>query len=276
MVSLRPALARAKRSAKRMLAPISQATLRGAIDEVTGGGCDILYVHSGLSSLGHVLGGPDGAIEILQDVCETLFLPTHTYCYPDEAGAPGPVYDRALTRSEMGLLAETFWRSPGVLRSIHSTHSLAAKGPLAGEILADHYEAETPCGDGTPYSRLVHRRGAALMLGVSFRYYTPFHTAECEAGSAVALEPPEVMDRLRFVDEAGQVQERTRRRQNRFNSRFHEAGDLLEQKGLVRSRPLGRSALLFAPDMAKVHDFLLERLAATPDFLRAECNSELA
>jgi aminoglycoside 3-N-acetyltransferase len=267
-------LARAKRLAKRVMTPISAEALRRALDEVTGGGCNTLYVHSGVSNLGHLFGGSARAAEALTQFCENLFLPTHTYCYPPSRDEPAPVFDARTTPSGMGLLAEVFRRRPGAIRSIHSTHSLAGEGPLAEEICAGHYECDTPCGEGTPYSRLVHRGASALMLGVSFRYYTPFHTAECEAGSAFAYETG-VIDRLRFVDENGVLQERLRQRQNRFSPRFHEAGALLEQRGFVHTRPLGRSEVLFVSDISKVHEFLVERLRKIPDFLRSTCTSAL-
>jgi aminoglycoside N3'-acetyltransferase len=268
--------ARLKRVLQRVMAPVTPTALRRAIDEVTGGGAEMLYVHSGLSSLGHVVDGPDDTAQALLQFADTLFLPTHTYCYPPGPQTPAPVFDPKSTPCpQMGLLADTFWRRPGAVRSIHSTHSLAGEGPLAAEICAGHYENDTPCGEGTPYSRLVHRGAAALMLGVSFRYYTPFHTAEWESGSAFAYEAGEV-NLLRFIDENGMLQERPSKRQNKIVPRFHDAGELLERQGLVRRRALGRGALLFVPDMAKVHDFLVERLRKTPDFLRSTCTTELA
>ena len=265
---------RAKRLADRLMAPVTPKALRRALDEVTNGGCEILYVHSSLSSLGYVLGGSAVATAMLRDICANLFLPTHTYCYPPSPHEPAPVFDARTTLSGMGQLAETFRCRLGAIRSIHSTHSLAGEGPLAAEICAGHYDCETPCGEGTPYSRLVHRGASALMLGVSFRYYTPFHTAECESDSAFAYETG-MVDLLRFIDENGVLQERLRQRQNRFSPRFHEAGALLEQRGFVRRRPLGRSELLFVSDMSKVHEFLVERLRKIPDFLRSTCTSEL-
>ncbi|HUU97640.1 MAG TPA: AAC(3) family N-acetyltransferase [Phycisphaerae bacterium] len=253
---------------------MSRGALRRALDEVTDGGCQTLYVHSGLSGIGYIFGGPAVAAGVLREFCDNTFLPTHTYCYPSSPEEPAPVFDARNTPSEMGMLAELFRLRPGAIRSIHSTHSLAGEGPLAAEICAGHYECDTPCGADTPYSRLVHRGASALMLGVSFRYYTPFHTAECESDSAFAYETG-MIDRLRFIDENDVLQERLRQRQNRFSPRFHEAGALLEQRGFVRRRPLGRSELLFVSDMSKVHEFLVERLRKIPDFLRSTCTSEL-
>lgn len=267
-------VSRAKRLVKRLMKPVSPGALRRALTDLTGGGCEALYVHSGLSSLGHVVGGPNAVVKALSEVCDNLFLPTHTYCYPPSPDHPAPVFDARSTPSEMGLLAETFRRRDGVVRSIHSTHSLAGQGPLAAEICAGHYECETPCGQGTPYSRLVHRGAAALMLGVSFRYYTPFHTAECESGSSSACEIDEV-NRLRFLDENAVLAERLSRRQSRVTPRFHEAGALLERRGLARRLELGLGTLLFVSDMSQVHEFLVERLRKTPDFLRSTCTAEL-
>ena len=79
-----------------------------------------------------------------------------------------------------------------------------------------------------------------------------------------------------MIDEAGQVCECLSRRQTRDPRRFAECGDLLERAGLVRRVPLGRGALLFVPDCAKAHDFLVERLRKTPDFLFLNCAAPLA
>jgi aminoglycoside N3'-acetyltransferase len=113
-----------------------------------------------------------------------------------------------------------------------------------------------------------------LMFGVTFAYYTPFHTAEWDSGSEFAYVPGE-LNWLRVVDEAGKLRDCWSRRQGRTVPRFKEAGDFLERAGLVRQVPLGRSRLLFVPDCAKVHDLLVERLRKTPDFLRSTCTVDL-
>jgi aminoglycoside N3'-acetyltransferase len=267
-------LATGKRLVRRIRVPINDDRFRRALRDAVGDGREFLYVHSGLSSMGHFVSGPAAIATVLREFCDTLFQPTHTYCYPPSVDELAPIFDAGSTLSQMGLFAEVFRQQPGVVRSIHSTHSIAGEGVMAEQICAKHYECDTPCGPGTPYSQLVHRSGSALMLGVSFRYYTPFHTAEAESGSEFAFEPDELV-RLRFNDETGQLQERLSRRQNRIVPRFHEAGDLLEQQGFVRRVPLGRSHLLFVSDMSKVHEFLVGRLHKIPDFLRSTCKAPL-
>lgn len=264
----------ASRVVRRILTPIGSHRFRSALVSVMGGKQRILFVHSALSNCGHFVGGPERVIEVLREFGDTLCLPTHTYSYPSEPDAVGPVFDPATTASHMGLLAETFRRQPGVVRSIHATHSLAAAGPLAHDICAGHHLCENACGAGTPYERLVRERASVLMLGVSFRYYSLFHTAEWLSGSPAAYERDEI-NRLRVIDERGEIVECLSRRQGRPVPRFHEAGELMEQAGLVRRAKLGRSHLLYIPDCSVVHDFLVERLMTIPDFLRAHSTAPL-
>jgi aminoglycoside 3-N-acetyltransferase len=78
-----------------------------------------------------------------------------------------PVFDVKRTPSRMGLITEVFRRTPGVVRSIHPTHSVAAWGQHAREIIAGHERSMTPCGRATPYGRLLQHSGKILFLGVS-------------------------------------------------------------------------------------------------------------
>lgn len=259
---------------QRLATPVGPGSLRRALDEVIKDRPPLMLMHSSLANCGQFKGGPDGAFDVLADYCETLFQVTHTYCYPKSEGEPAPVFDRAVTPSRNGLMSEVFRRRPGVARSIHSTHSLAASGPRADAYLAGHYLNDSPAGPGTPYSRLIHAGASALMFGVDFYSYTFFHTAEFESGSDHAYQHG-IEDRLRVVDEEGQIRERPSRRQNWAPYRFREAGRLMEDKGLVRRARFGRSALLFVPDTAKIHDFMLERLRKMPDFLRLTCTVDL-
>jgi aminoglycoside 3-N-acetyltransferase len=262
------------RAVNRLWHPVSPAETRRALREVMGDGADVLLVHSALSGCGYFTAGPEDVVVALRDFAGTLCMPTHTYCYPSARGQLGPIFDPAVTPSKNGVLTEIFRKQPDVLRSINATHSIGAAGPLARELTTDHELLDAPCGQGSPWDRLVRRGASVLLFGISFHAYTPYHTAEDAAGSPFAYEPGTI-DRLRYKGTDGEVRERRSRRQSWTPRRFREGGDLLEQVGLVKRAALGPGCLLFVPDSARVHDFLVERLRKVPDFLYAQCTTQL-
>jgi aminoglycoside 3-N-acetyltransferase len=263
-----------RRVVNRLWMSIRPEVLRSVLHNVTRGAAEILFVHSSLSSCGYFAAGPEDVLQSLREVSVTLALPTHSYCYPPTSGALAPLFDVRVTPSQNGLLTEIFRAQPGVVRSLHATHSMAATGPLAKELTSHHFQSNTPCGVGTPYHRLVQRHASILLFGVAFHCYTLFHTAEDASGSEYAYEN-ETLDLLRTVDEAGHSRTCLSRRQSRAPRRFEEAGYLLERVGLVCRVSLGRNALLFVRDCASVHEFLVQRLKKTPDFLHRSCASSL-
>jgi aminoglycoside 3-N-acetyltransferase len=258
----------------RLLHPVSAQETRRAVDEVTGGGAEILLVHSSLSSLGRFTSGPEDIILSLCEFSGTLGFPTHTYYYPLDFSAEAPLFDSIRSPSQNGFLTELFRSRTNVVRSIHSTHSLAMTGPLAQTLAENHCLSETPAGRGTPYHRLVQKQASVMMWGVNFHSYTLFHTAEDDANSPFAYEPG-ILDKLRVLDENGQVRECLSRRQTRDPRRFAAVGEMLERMGLVNRVAIGAGYLLFVRDVSKVHDFLVERLVKTPNLLFENCTESL-
>ena len=215
---------------------------RRALQDVMGEGAELLFVHSSLSRLGHFVAGPLDILSALRSASGILGAPTHSYTYPKTLGAAASIFNAASTPSQNGLLTDLVMRQPDAVRSIHSTHSLALCGSHAVEITSGHYLCDTPCGAGTPYHRMVDRKASILLWGVNFHSYTLYHTAEDAAESAYAYEE-HTRDRLRAVDENGNVRECISRRQTRNPRRFNECGKLMEKKGLVRRSPLGAGFL---------------------------------
>jgi aminoglycoside 3-N-acetyltransferase len=131
---------------------------------------DVVMVHSAFDSFLGFQGGPVDAIRTLQQVVGargTLMMPTIPFRGTAVEYALGdPVFDVRQTVSRMGLLTELFRRSPGVVRSIHPTHSVAVWGNRADAIIAGHERAETPCGRSTPYEKLLEHDGKILLVGV--------------------------------------------------------------------------------------------------------------
>jgi aminoglycoside 3-N-acetyltransferase len=224
----------------------------------------VVMVHSSLSACGYVPGGAAAVIDALRTWCagSTLAMPTHTYCYPASDGSVS-AFDPTSTPSVVGAITDAFWRRPGVVRSLHPTHSLAADGSMAAELIAEHEQCNTPCGSGTPYHRLVQWDAAVLMFGVRLDCYTLFHTAEDAANVPYLYENKPYV--LQVREPTGEVRDFPLRRQDmKVPRRFVEMDKWLENRGLCQRWRCGRGELLWVPHTAAVHATLCEALQSDP------------
>ncbi|RVJ05277.1 AAC(3)-VI family aminoglycoside N-acetyltransferase, partial [Sinorhizobium medicae] len=94
----------------------------------------VLVVHSSFRSVRPVEGGPAGMIAALR----TAIGPEGTLVMPSWSGLDDEPFEPATTSatSDLGILADTFWRLEGVVRSDHP-FAFAAAGPLAARITSD-------------------------------------------------------------------------------------------------------------------------------------------
>jgi len=163
-------LKRLVRDYHRVFRAFTPADLKSALLELGVVPGDVLMVHSAFDRFLGYQGGLVDAIRTLQEVVGergTLMMPTIPFQGTAVEYALGdPVFDVQRTVSRMGLLTEVFRRSPGVVRSIHPTHSVAVWGNRADEIIAGHEQADTPCGRFTPYEKLLEHDGKILLAGV--------------------------------------------------------------------------------------------------------------
>jgi len=137
----------------------------------------VLLVHAAFSKIAPVEGGPRGLIEaLLATLGErgTLVMPSMA----DDDDAP---FDRrSMPCRAVGVLADCFWRMPGVLRS-DSPHAFAAFGPQAARITLPH-PVDVPHGLDSPPGRVYELGGQVLLLGVGHDSDTTIHVAEDIAG----------------------------------------------------------------------------------------------
>jgi aminoglycoside 3-N-acetyltransferase len=137
----------------------------------------VLVVHTAFSKVAPVEGGPRGLIEALR----TAVGPEGTLVMPSMSDDDDHPFDaRETSCLGMGVVADTFWRMAGVLRS-DSPHAFAAIGPRAAEITAAH-PLDRPHGLDSPVGRVHELDGQVLLLGVGHDADTTVHLAENLAG----------------------------------------------------------------------------------------------
>jgi aminoglycoside 3-N-acetyltransferase len=86
-------------------------------------------------------------------------------------------FDVRRTPSRMGLASEIFRRMPGVQRSLHPTHPVAAWGKRAAELLSQHHEGPA-FAETSPYYRMTQCGGIAVVIGAPAWANTLLHVAE--------------------------------------------------------------------------------------------------
>jgi aminoglycoside 3-N-acetyltransferase len=155
--------------------------------------------------------GPAELVDALVELCgpdRTLAMPAFFFGGRDGDAAAyyraRPRFDVRRQPSQMGLLSEVFRRRPGVVRSVHPTHSVCALGPLAEELTAGHHLAPTTFGVGTPFGVMADRRTVIAGLGAEyFRCLTQVHAAEDLLGDEypIALRPERL--EVRVTDRTG-------------------------------------------------------------------------
>jgi aminoglycoside 3-N-acetyltransferase len=143
---------------------------------------DVLIAHTSFERFQGFQGGIGEAIEVLQmAVGESgaLLIPTLPFSGSAlEYVKSGRITNLARAPSRMGLLTEIFRRLPGVTRSIHPTHPVAGWGRKAPAILDKHQLARSPCGESSPFHRLIEANGKILLAGAGIRSMTFFHCLE--------------------------------------------------------------------------------------------------
>jgi aminoglycoside 3-N-acetyltransferase len=145
--------------------------------------CDTLFVHSSMSSLGRVPGGPEEVIDAIIEAMTangTLVMPAFSQPYGSMLGTlkKGEIFDPETTPSTVGLIPETFRLRAGVRRSVHPTSSVCAFGAKADLITKGACRCDSDFGVGTPFYKIVEYGGKILGLGVDLGPVSLYHLIE--------------------------------------------------------------------------------------------------
>jgi len=231
---------------------------------------DVVLLHSSLRSLGWVEGGAETVVDAFLEAVGPeglLAVPTLTATF-----APGCIYpdlvvhafDPKETPSRVGLITETLRRRPGAFRSAHPTHSMAALGRRAEELVQGHDRTSTFGKEG-PYRRYVDWGAKLVFLGVSMRCNTTLHAIE-DWLDLPYLQPERAMVR----GENGRAQEVTVLRCPMGHRDFYRPDSkverLLTRAGLVHRGRVAAAETVWLPAREMVQ-VVAEEISRHPDLL---------
>jgi len=202
--------------------------------------------------------GPDGLV----------VFPTFTRAFaPGEPGPSGEVYDPAATPSRVGSITNAFLRRPGVVRSAHPTHPVAALGRRAREFCDAPADQSTFDRRG-PWGKMHDWDGWVCWFGTDNRTNTTVHVVEdwmrlpylVEAWALVAAPDGQPVRTEVTGSPAGPRD---------FYRPDSKSARVLEAAGIIRRGQIGKAAVSLMRTR-QLHRVLREALLADPCLLLKE------
>ena len=213
----------------------------------------VLLVHTSFRAVRPIEGGPTGLIEALR----VALGPEGTLVMPSWTGSDEEPFHPATTPAspDLGVVADTFWRLPGVVRSPH-LFAFAAAGPQAERVTS----GPLPLPPHIPESPVGHVHeldGQVLLLGVNHDADTTLHLAELLAGV------PYSVPKSCTVLQEGRLVRLEYGENDHCCERFTLADGWLRERGLQSEGRVGhaQARLVRARDIVRV---ALEHLAREP------------
>ena len=162
----------------------SRADIVGQLRDIGVEPGDVLLVHTSFRAVRPIDDGPTGLIDALIEVIG----PQGTLVMPSWPGREDEPFDPSSTPADddLGIVAQTFWRVPGVQRS-DQFFAFAAYGPEAPHILQDPLPLP-PHRPESPVGRVHELDGKVLLLGVHHDANTTIHLAEVIANVPYRIE----------------------------------------------------------------------------------------
>jgi len=214
---------------------------------------DVLLVHTSFRAVRPLEGGPTGLIEAL----EQSIGPHGTLVMPSWTGSDEEVFEPATTPAspDLGVVADTFWRQAGALRSAHP-FAFAASGPRASVVTSDPLPLP-PHAPQSPVGRVHDLDGLVLLLGVGHDANTTIHLAEI-----LSNVPYRVMKSC-TIERDGRPERVEYGENDHCCQRFALLDDWLRARGLQSEGPVGHAhaRLMRARDVVSV---VCEQLATDP------------
>lgn len=170
----------------------SKTDLIGFLSAMGLTGKETIIVHSSMKSIGPVDGGADTVLDALSEFFRDGLLVLPAFSYATVTFNNNPHFYSADTHSCVGILPELFRQRPGVKRSLHPTHSLAALGKDAAEFVAGHQYCHSSFSAKSPFKKLLDRKGKVLLIGVNLNRATIIHAIQEWADLPILSKEPQI------------------------------------------------------------------------------------
>jgi len=166
---------------KKWFSPLSEQEFRIILTKLEIKNGSTVFIHSSTDNL-NISFNPVRLLEILLETVGgsgTLVFPCWQFSYrAEDYLKSGKVFDVRRSPSALGMLTEIARRYPGAQRSIHPTNSIVAIGKNAAEITGSHHEDIYPCGEKSPYYRVMQSGGVIAGIGVNANFMSFVHCPE--------------------------------------------------------------------------------------------------
>lgn len=222
-----------------------------------------IIVHSSMKSIGNVEGGADAVLDTFITYMKEglLVFPTHTW---RDVNKDQPIFDVENTPSHVGILTEKFRTRPGVVRSLHPTHSVAALGKNADRFVEENEKYDTPCARGSSWGKLLDFEAKIILIGVDLKRNTFIHGIEewmDIPGRVSASHEP-----LQTVLKDGTKIDVPQRRHCGLSWSHHywKVETLLAEKGAIQYAELGDANVLVC-DAVLLNKYISDMLSLDPD-----------
>ena len=249
---LKPAYFGGRRMVTQALFAYDANAFRTTLAELGVRGGDTILVHSAFQrdsgytgTAGEIV---DALIEQVGDDGNVIMMSMPYSGSSERYVATAPVFDVVRSPTALGMIAETFRRRAGVLRSANPLHPITAHGPLAPWLTGDHDLSAFSCGRGSPFERFLSLDGKLLFYDASYSSMTFMHYVEDHFRERlpVALYDDEAVSlTIREADgRERQLRQKFFSREARDRRHFAPVEQALQESGALRQATLGRSTLL--------------------------------
>ena len=253
----------------------------------------MIGLHSSVPSLGRVVvnifkqGGDKAVDRVVNDLIDgflaavdpnlgTLCVPTFSYCFAGREGSEA--YNPKTTPSQTGMLTDIFFRRPDAVRSLQPTHSVAAIGARAEELVRDH-EKMPALGIDTPFHRLAQWGGWICYLGTNGNTLSLLHVAEAVAEvpylSVFRYEHLGWRNVAQVQRPDGTTEEYPLKQTPGCSEHFHRFDALADEAGIMRRTKIYRSKVVLFKAMDALN-LAVEKLRAEPGYFlcpKGECQA---